>query len=338
MVATATVALDPRDHQPIVYASGANGYLYALQASNLKVKWKAVIGIPSSKVNNYFNWSSPTVTNGRIYIGIASNCDTPLVRGALVSYSQETGKKLGEFYTVPKGDIGGSVWSSIGVAPDGDLYATTGNGPESEQLLAYSESILKFSPSLKLLGRFQIPVSQVDFDSDFGSSPVFFRQYVGACNKNGIFYALNQTTMQLAWQQQVSGPAGDNAECIAAPVWNGSDLFFATPSTKIGSVTYRGAVQERDPDGQLVWATGLPDGVNGSPTMDGAGVIAVGTYDYSAKSGWNGNATYLVNATNGHILRNLVSGVAFAQSVFADNWLFTANSKGVYAWGVGRGG
>lgn len=60
---------------------------------------------------------------------------------------------------MPRGDIGGSVWSSIGVAPDGDLYATTGNGPESEQLLAYSESILKSSPSLKLLGRFQIPVS-----------------------------------------------------------------------------------------------------------------------------------------------------------------------------------
>jgi hypothetical protein len=47
--------------------------------------------------------------------------------------------------------------------------------------------------------------------------------------------------MLLAWDLQVSGPTGDNAECIAAPVWNGSDLFFATPSTKIGSVTYRGA-------------------------------------------------------------------------------------------------
>jgi hypothetical protein len=129
-----------------------------------------------------------------------------------------------------------SVPARAGAAAD----AAPGRPPHRALLLAYSESILKFYTSLKLLGRFQIPVSQVDFDSDFGSSRVFFRQYVGACNKNGIFYALNQTTMQLAWQQQVRGPAGDNAEYIGAPDWNGSDLFFATPSTKIGSVTYRG--------------------------------------------------------------------------------------------------
>jgi outer membrane protein assembly factor BamB len=344
MVSTATVALDPKNHQPVVYAAGANGYLYALQASNLRVKWRSVIGVPSSTVNNYFDWSSPTITNGRIYIGIASNCDTPLVRGALVSYSQETGKKLDEFYTVPPGpaNYGGSIWSSAGVAPNGDVYATTGNGPFTStlasQLLGYSESIIKLSPALRFLGRYQIPAAQEGQDTDFGASPVFFGKYVGACNKNGMFYALYQRSMHLAWKRQISGPAGADAECIASPVWNGRHLFFATPTTTIRGVTYAGGVEERDPDGELIWATGLPDGVNGSPTMDGAGVIAVGTYDYTAQTGWNGNATYLVNAANGDILRNLVSGLVFGQSVFADNWLFTANSNGVYAWGAGKGG
>jgi outer membrane protein assembly factor BamB len=337
MVATATVALDPKNHQPVVYADGANGYLYALQASNLRVKWKSVIGIPSSKVNDYFDWSSPTVANGRIYMGVTSNCDTPLVRGAVVSYSQETGKKLNEFYTVPPGsaNYGGSVWSSAAVAPNGDVYATTGNGPlNGNQLLADSESIIKLSPTLRFLGRYQVPLSSEGYDTDFGASPVFFDQYVGACNKNGVFYAAYQSSMKLAWRQQISGPAGDVAECIAAPVWNGKHLWFGIPSTTIGSTSYPGGIEERDPNGHLIWETGLPDGVCGSPSMDGAGIIAVGTYDYQSTP----NGTYLVNASNGHILRELTTGWDFSQTAFANNWLFMANGNGLYAWGAGKGG
>lgn len=335
MVSTATVAVDPRNDQLTVYASGANGYLYALSASNLKVDWKSVIAIPSSTVNNYFDWSSPTVANGRIYVGVSSNCDSPLVRGGLVSYNQETGARLGEFYTVPKGQTGGSIWSSVAVASNGDVYASTGNGPLGSgalQLLGDSESIIKLSPTLKYLGRFQVPSSQEGFDTDFGSSPVLFSQYVGACNKNGIFYALHQSTMKVAWERQISGPAGDDAECIAAPVWNGKHLFFGTPQATVRGVSTPGSIQERDANGQLVWITGVPNGINGSPAMDGGGVLAVGTYDFNPTP----NATYLIDAANGKILRNLVIGEDFAQSVFADGWLFTANQYGVYAWGTGK--
>lgn len=337
MVSTATVAIDPGNHLLTVYASGADGYLYAMNASNLRVEWKSVIAIPSTSVNNYFDWSSPTIASGRIYIGVSSNCDSPLVRGGLISYSQETGKRLGEFYTVPKGQVGGSIWSSVAVAPNGDLYASTGNGPlgsGSQQLLGDSESIIKLSPSLKLLGRFQVPSSQEGFDTDFGASPVLFNGYVGACNKNGVFYALSQKTMKVAWERQVSGPAGDVAECIAAPVWNGKHLFFGTPTATAKGVHYVGSVQERDPNGQLVWITGLPNGIDGSPSMDGGGVLAVGTYDYNPTP----NATYVIDAADGKILRKLAVGQDFAQSVFAENWLFTANENGVYAWGTGRGG
>jgi hypothetical protein len=163
---------------------------------------------------------------------------------------------------------------------------------------------------------------------------VFFDQYVGACDKNGIFYALHQNSMRLAWKRQISGPAGDVAECIAAPVWNGKHLYFGIPTTTISGVAYNGGIEERDPNGTLVWETGLPDGVCGSPSMDGAGVLVVGTYDYQTTP----NGTYLVDAASGKILRELTTGWDFPQSVFADNWLFTANGNGVYAWGLGKGG
>jgi hypothetical protein len=75
-VDTAIVTTAPGDHQPTVYVAGADGYLYALNASNLQVKWKSVIAIPSTTVSSYFDWSSPTVANGRIYIGVADMCGT----------------------------------------------------------------------------------------------------------------------------------------------------------------------------------------------------------------------------------------------------------------------
>jgi outer membrane protein assembly factor BamB len=329
-VDTATVATDPSDHQAMVYVAGADGYLYGLNARTLRVKWKSVIAIPSTTVSNYFDWSSPTVANGRIYIGVASNCDDPLIRGGLIGYNQVSGRKFAEFYTVPRGDIGGSIWSSVAVAPDGDVFATTGNGPENDQLLGSSESILKFSPRLRLLGAFQVPPSQVIHDADFGASPVIFGRDVGACDKNGIFYAVRQSTMRLAWEKQISGLPGPVTGCIAAAVYNGRHLFVAGLSVTVAGVAYRGSIQERNPtNGDLVWETGLPNGVIGSPSMDGGGVIAVGTYDISAVP----NATYLVKAATGKILRKLVLGTDFAQSVFADNLLFTANTKGIYAWG-----
>ena len=328
-VDTATVTTDPASHQPTVYVAGADGYLYALNAANLSVEWKSVIAIPSAKVSNYFDWSSPTVANGRIYIGVASNCDDPLVHAGLISYSQLTGKKLAEFYTTPKGDLGGSIWSSVAVAPDGDVFATTGNGPEHDQRLGYSESILKLSPRLRLLGQFQVPASQVIYDADFGASPVLFGRDVGACDKNGNFYAVRQSTMTLAWERKVSGPPGPVTGCVAAAAYDGHHLFIGGLSVTIHGVSYRGSIQERDPrNGKLVWETGLPDGIIGSPSLDGGGVLAVGTYDISKAP----CATYLVRASDGEILRRLVTGMDFSQSVFADAMLLTANDNGVYGW------
>jgi outer membrane protein assembly factor BamB len=327
---TATVATDPTTGQLTVYVAGADGYLYALSAQTLHVEWRSVIAIPSKVISNYFDWSSPTVAHGKIYVGVSSNCDNPLIRGGLIAYDQATGKKVAHFFTVPRGDIGGSIWSTVAVGPDGNVFATTGNGPESDQQLGYSESILKFSSRLKLLGHFQVPAGQANYDSDFGGSPVLFGRYVGACNKNGIFYAVGRPRMRLAWERKVSGPDTGVTGCIVAPAYNGTHLFMAGLAVTIHGVAYRGSIQERDPaTGKLIWETGLPNGVIDSPTLDGGGVVAVGTFDYTAVP----NATYLVQASTGKILRKLAGGVDLGQSVWADDWLYTANSSGLSAWG-----
>jgi outer membrane protein assembly factor BamB len=170
-------------------------------------------------------------------------------------------------------------------------------------------------------------------DGDFGGSPVFFGSYVGACNKNGVFYALSQATMKLVWWKRIASAAGGNADCLAAPAYNGTDLFFGGGNTTIGGTQYPGSVQERLPStGQLVWTTNLAGGVLGSPTLDGGGVLAAGTFGGSAPG------VYLIDATNdatkGAVIEQLTTGSTFGQSVFARDLLFTANSNGVAAWGL----
>ena len=237
MVDTATVAADPKDHQDTVYVAGADGYLYAFNASNLSLKWKSVIAIPSAKTSDYFDWSSPTVANGRIYIGVSSGCDDPLIRGGVIGYAQASGKKLAEFYTVPQGTIGGSVWSSVAVGPGGYVYATTGNGPADAPRLSYSESIVKLAPdTLKPLGYYQVPAAEVTSDGDFGGSPTIFGRYVGACNKNGLYYAVNQSTMTLAWMQRIGTTT---VQCLAAAAYNGKYLYIGGPATAIKGQEYR---------------------------------------------------------------------------------------------------
>jgi outer membrane protein assembly factor BamB len=333
VVDTAAVAPDPSDGQPTVYVGGADGYLYALDAANLALKWKSVVALPEPGGHTYFDWSSPTISHGMIYIGVSSYCDDPLVRGAVFSYSQATGKQLGAFYTVPANDVGGSVWSSVAAGPGGYVYASTGNGPVDDPELGYSESIVMLRPkTLGYAGSFQVPQAEVTHDGDFGSSPLLFGPYVGACDKNGIFYALNRSTMTLAWQAKIgaSSSAVPHAACLGTPAYNGHDLFFAGPEVTINGRAYRGSVQERNPaTGALVWETGLPNGVIGSPALNGAGVLVVGTWDFTAKA----NYTYLIGAATGKIIKALVRGMDFAQSVFADGWLFTSNEEGAYAWG-----
>ena len=273
--ATATVARDPSTGLDTVYVAAPDGYLYALDAATLKQDWRSPIAIPSKKVNDYFQWSSPTVVNGKIYVGISSNCDKPLVRGGIAAYQQTTGKKIATFYTVPKGAVGGSVWSSVAVDGSGDVYATTGNGL-GPSLRYDTDSVLKLSPALKLLARFQVPKAQITADGDFGGSPTLFTtrikgaiaSLVGACNKNGRYYAFRRSSMKVVWTRRIgaSSIGKVRAQCQSAAAFDGHFLYMAGPAATVGGKLYRGSVERLNPaTGAIGWQTGLPEGVLSSP-------------------------------------------------------------------------
>src|SRR6185295_13138594 len=76
---------------PYVYVNAPDGYLYELDANTGATVWRSVVQIPSPTVNDTFPWSSPTLFDGKVYVGISSNCDHPFVRGAVRSYNAVTG-------------------------------------------------------------------------------------------------------------------------------------------------------------------------------------------------------------------------------------------------------
>jgi len=332
-IGTATVARDPADGQDTVYVGAPDGYLYALRAADLSRKWRSPIAIPSATVSNYFQWSSPTVAGGRIYIGVSSHCDSPLVRGGVIGYRQGTGKIIARYFDVPEGVSGGSVWSSV-AAGRRYVFASTGNGVKDAAQPYDTVSVVELrARTLARVAAFRPPPSQQFFDADFGASPAVFGSLVGACNKNGIFYAMRVPSMRLAWERRVANSPGNSKrpQCLASSAYDGKFLYVAASATVIGGTKYHGSIRRLDPaTGKVLWQTGLPNRVLGSPSLDGAGVIAVGTNGATATP----NAVYLVSARTGRILRTLMTGSKdFAQATFAGGWLFTANANGVYAWG-----
>jgi outer membrane protein assembly factor BamB len=332
---TATVAPDPVTGALTVYVSSGNGYLYALSAATGAVRWKSVIALPSATKSDYYDWSSPTVVHGRIYIGLASQCDEPLVTGGLKEYDQATGHLLAFYKTNPSGQIGASIWSSAAAPPSGKyVFVTTGNAKHGD-----SESIVRLDgATLAKQASWTLPVSEQTFDADFGGSATFFNatlsgrptEMVGACNKNGIYYALRRNNIAAGpvWQLQVGAPYTQTSigQCDAAAVWDGTHLFIAGDRTTIGGVSYTGSVRMVNPaTGKVIWARGLPGPVIGTPTLDGAGVLAAQLY---SKGG-----LYLLDAATGAVLRNINGGPEFGQAVFADNMMLVpTQDNGLWAY------
>jgi outer membrane protein assembly factor BamB len=341
IVGTATMAADPRTGNPTVYVPGAR-YLYALDAVTGAQDWKSLVGPARSAtvVGAYYNYASPTVSNGLIYEGVSSSCDAPFVRGGVQSFSQQTGSLLHSFWTDPAGQVGASVWSSA-AATKAWVWATTGDPKYTGTHLYQAYSFLRLNSStLTLSGAWQLKLPQAA-DLDFGSSPTLFdgsvhgvpTALVGACNKNGRYYALRQNALSRGpvWSLQVGAADHTNqGMCLASAVWNAqaSELYLAGNATSISGQTYGGSVREVNAGtGTIRWARGLGCGVLGTPALDAAtGVLAVATWTPCR----NGSpAVYLLSAATGRILGTLPLKVGgFAQPVFAGQYLFVADESG----------
>jgi outer membrane protein assembly factor BamB len=338
---TATVAADPRTGRATVYVPGAR-YLYALDAATGALRWKSLVGAPGSEsvVGAYYNYASPTVTNGLVYMGVSSSCDAPFVRGGIQSFSQRTGALKHSFWTVPSGVVGASVWSSVAATSD-SVWVTTGDPRYHGVHPFHAYSFLRLDArTLALRGSWRLSLPQ-SADLDFGSSPTLFygtvggkqTALVGACNKNGWYYALRRDALNRGpvWSVPVGAAAHtQQGMCLASAVWNApaGRLYLAGNATTINGQLYFGSVREVSPGtGATRWIHGLGCTVLGTPALDvTTGVLAVATWSPCR----NGSpAVYLFNAATGGLRGTLpLLGGAFAQPVFAGRYLLIADESG----------
>jgi outer membrane protein assembly factor BamB len=345
ITSTAAVAPDPATGKLTVYVFGPNGTLDALNSATGATVWTAQVDNPSTTKNNYYSWGSPLIVKGHVYIGTSSDCDNPLVAAGVGEYNLSTGAQVAFWHSLPAGQIGASIWSSLAALPNGDIIATTGNGAVAQPL--YDESVVKLNGStLEPIGAWGLPPDQQVADGDFGGSPTLFSAdidgtstpMVGACNKNGVYYALNQDHMDAGpvWQSAITIPyPGAAEECDSAAIWNGTSLIIGGGApTKIDKTNYLGSVQALNPaTGKPLWQTGIPGFVIGTPAEDGAGVVAAQVYEAATSADFG---IYLLNASNGDIIGRISvpNTLIFAQPVFQGNDLIVAGGDSVTAYEI----
>jgi outer membrane protein assembly factor BamB len=338
IVGTATVQPDPVTGVLTVYAPGAH-YLYALNAATGAQQWKSAIG-PNTTAGNglYFNWSSPSVSGGRIYMGLGANCESHLIRGGVVSLNQHTGAVQHTYYAVPAGKVGASVWSSQAVGGT-SVFATTGNPDPTGSSIDDAYSIVRLSGStLARQDKWTVPARQAD-DLDFGSSPTLFSAPIGgvttnlvaACNKNGVLYAWKRDHLASGpvWSRQVSVSGSPTAlGCMTSPAldYQIHRLFVAANQTTIAGNVVPGGLRSIDPaTGAVQWERGLPCMPVGSPTLNGQ-VVAVAMFGCPAGVT---PTVELFDETTGNRLGSIPApGNVFAQPVFANGQLFVASEDG----------
>jgi polyvinyl alcohol dehydrogenase (cytochrome) len=325
----------------VVYVGGGNGQFYALNATTGAVIWQTALG---SSPDHYL-WSSPTVYNGSIYMGISSFGDCPLVQGQLVQLNASTGAIQHTFDVVPAGCIGGSVWSSPVVDQGaGTVYISTGNGGKCSAAEPYGLALIQLRASdLTVLSSWQVPKSAAPGDTDFGASPMLFQATIGGVShalvgvvcKNGIYYAFDRTAISNGpvWQAQIAAGGNDplaGEGSVSSSSWDGSNLYVAGGDTTIGGSSCRGSLRALDPaTGAFRWERCLMNGPVLGAVSAVPGVAAVG----------EGNTLVLVATASGQPLYTYTDskqGSSFYGSPsFSHGILYIGNADGsLYAFGL----
>ena len=125
----------------VVYVGGGGPNWYALDATTGAILWSVYTG-DNSQAGAHYNWSSPLIVNGYAYVGIASNCDNPLVQGQLLKVSLASQSIVATYNFVPNGQVGGGVWTSPTYDPaTNKIFVSTGtlagyNQTQSQAIVA----------------------------------------------------------------------------------------------------------------------------------------------------------------------------------------------------------
>ena len=327
----------------VLYVGGGGPNWYALNASTGAILWSVYTG-DNTQAGAHYNWSSPLIYNGNAYIGVASNCDNPLVQGQLLEVSLTTHAIVNTYNFVPNGQLGGGVWTTPTLdtsTTPATIFVTTGTlndytQTQSQAIVAINSSTLGYE------GSWQLPFTAAVSDSDWGTTPTLTTDSSGnalisAANKNGILYTWKRSDLELGktdpnpplWQHQIAiggaGPTeGDGS--IASGIFANGTLFYAGGHSVINGKGSGGSIGAYNPGtGATEWVRQTEQPVIGAPAYVN-GMVAYG----------EGNTFEVLNAANGQLLYSYqlpattYGAVSVARSQF---YVGTLNGS-VYAFGL----
>ncbi len=330
--------------QPAVIVAGGNATVYALNARTGRVIWHTNLGASPA----HFLWSSPTVYDGAVYMGIASFGDCPLVQGGLAKLNATTGAVQAIFHTTSGSCLGASIWGTPTVDTyTGNLYVVTGNNDTTsacQKGTQYGTSILALSlDTLRLIDYWTVPSSELGFDQDFGATPTLFTTnsygypmlMIGVASKNGWYYAFDRTYLSQGpvWQQRASSVGGDCSYCgegsLSSSAFDGTAVYVGGGQATINGQKCMGNVSALDPaTGNYLWRRCLDKPVQNAVTA-APGIVVFDEGQYidvvrASDGSWlsrlrdhrNGSA-FMSGASivNGYIYFGNMDGILYACSV-----------------------
>ena len=305
-----------------LYFGAGNAKLYALNAATGNLIWQSQLGNPDDA---YHIYASPVVFDNKIYVGLASHCVNPCVRGKVVCVDANSGNVLWTFFTAPEGSLGGGVWSSCAVDPNRRMiYVGTGNYCSGND--THSSTVLALnadSGSLVWSFRRVPPGDKSNFD--FGASPVLF-DVVGIPalvigSKNGHCYALHRQTGELLWDTVITDGSSIGGTISSPAAANGMVFMGCQVQSTTGKVV---GLDART--GGKVWEAETPDGIIGSTAVSG-GAVFIGVADGTVRAydAQTGNQLWR-SASHGRIF----GGVSITQDrIFAGSL-----DQSVYSFGL----
>jgi len=213
-IVSSAAVTDVGGRRLVLFADGP--VLYALNASDGSVGWKANIGTGGADDYTEIE-SSPVVADGKVVIGSDVH-NHPGQKAGVYAFDVSNGRQIWYYDTddgqAPSGCV--DVWGSASVDTERRaVYFGTGScdtatidwRPNSEALVA-----IDLDHGTKRWA-YQ-PHDRSAADLDFAGTPNLFdvsgRALVGLGNKDGSYYALDRDDGSLVWKTQVTegGPAG----------------------------------------------------------------------------------------------------------------------------------
>ena len=350
------------DHGTVYFGTQLGAYMVAVDAATGKLKWHSQIDSHPEAIIT----SSPSIADGTLYLGVASNEEGAAAnpaypccsfRGSAVAVDAATGQIIWKTFIVPTGYTGGAVWGSNLVVDTarGELFLGTGNNYTIPTDPAYAACLSAGGSDKSCV----IPADH--FDS---------------------LLALDIKNGKLKWSHRLSSGDDWNVACLAAPATDncpagsGPDYDFGSApqeitlslsggrtKTIIGAGQKSGVYSAFDADtGAMMWATQVGPGatlggIEWGSASDGKRIyVAVSNADNKHYAGGNAGSWNALDPLTGAVLWRVPdpngandlgplavsNGVVFAPSMGAaasQANMFALNAKtGDIVWSFPSGG